>query len=26
MNDFKPPNDPEQLQKGEISDIRPTTQ
>jgi len=25
-NDFKPPNDPEQLQKGEISDIRPTTQ
>lgn len=26
MNDFKPPNDPEQLQKGEISDIGPTTQ
>ena len=26
MNDFKPPNDPDQLQKGEISDIRPTTQ
>jgi hypothetical protein len=26
MNDFKPPNDPERLQKGEISDIRPTTQ
>jgi hypothetical protein len=26
MNDFKPPNDPEQLQKGEISDIHPTTQ
>ena len=26
MNEFKPPNDPEQLQKGEISDIRPTTQ
>jgi hypothetical protein len=25
-NDFKPPNDPEQLQKGEISDIGPTTQ
>ncbi|MGB9454733.1 MAG: PA14 domain-containing protein [Bryobacteraceae bacterium] len=25
-NDFKPPNDPDQLQKGEISDIRPTTQ
>ncbi len=25
MNDFKPPNDPEQLQKGEISEIRPTT-
>jgi len=25
-NDFKPPNDPGQLQKGEISDIRPTTQ
>jgi hypothetical protein len=25
-NDFKPPNDPEQLQKGEVSDIRPTTQ
>lgn len=24
--DFKPPNDPEQLQKGEISDIRPATQ
>ena len=26
MNDFKPPNDPEQLQKGEITDIRSTTQ
>jgi hypothetical protein len=26
MNDFKPPNDPEQLQKQEISDIRPITQ
>jgi hypothetical protein len=25
-NDFKPPNDPEQLQRGEISDIGPTTQ
>ncbi len=25
-NDFKPPNDPDQLQRGEISDIRPTTQ
>jgi len=25
-NDFKPPNDPDQLQQGEISDIRPTTQ
>ena len=25
-NDFKPPNDPEQLQKGKISDISPTTQ
>jgi hypothetical protein len=25
-DDFKPPNDPDQLQKGEISDIRPTTQ
>jgi hypothetical protein len=25
-SDFKPPNDPEQLQKGEISGIRPTTQ
>jgi hypothetical protein len=24
--DFKPPNDPEQLQKGEISGIRPSTQ
>ena len=24
--DFKPPNDPEQWQKGEISDIRPRTQ
>jgi hypothetical protein len=26
MTDFKPPNDPEQLQKGEISDISSTTQ
>jgi len=25
-NDFKPPNDPDALQKGEISDIRPATQ
>jgi hypothetical protein len=25
-NDFKPPNDPEQLEKGEISEIGPTTQ
>ena len=25
-NDFKPPNDPDQLQKGEVSDIRPNTQ
>jgi len=24
--DFKPPKDPEQWQKGEISDIRPPTQ
>jgi len=26
MNDFKPPNDPDRLETGEISEIRPTTQ